>query len=316
MYIAVVGCTKVKDKEVARVAVLDDALRKVVDLKEIPLSNLANIARNSNKSLNFSVEKGKIVQDMGVFERLSHKGTCFILLKMLVSPSGRTLGYTVLNAKNLSIGNVKREDLLAYQSRQREPLIQNAIIRNDTINAFPDKTFIKEEIGVKPAPAPKKVEPVKVQQKPEPDKAPEVSKRHVPDFISDPNLSPAQRRLLIDGKRNGSLVEYYNKPWVSPEVMEYYNNTIVDKNIAEDCRDIFKTEGLNKDQVNELYQCAVMGVDYSDMLDKNMTPSEMQLRRLNRSMDVWNGTDNPEAPDEELFEKCLRMKEFTLKQMK
>lgn len=289
------------------VAVLDEKLNSVVNTAVLEKEQLVGLGKQ-HTCYNFSVNNGEIVQDCGVFSRLSHKGTSMIVLKALSTSSGRIVGYSCMNAKTLTIGNAKREQLIEQQKRQGDlPLLQNAIIRNDTVNAYPGKTFMKQFVGVS--------RPGKVTQqtpvKHETSGHEQPVKKHVPDYISNPDLTQAQRRLLVEGKKSGALVEYYNDPRIQPECIDFYNSVIVDKNIAEDCKPIFENSNLNKEQAYELYRCALLGLDYSDICDENLTPAELEVKRLDKSMDLWGEVDYAEEPDAELFEKCLRMKENT-----
>lgn len=288
------------------VVMLNEDLTQVLQPTVVGEQDLVK-ASTSAECLNFSVQNGKVVQDNGVFSRLSHNGISMVVLKVLCTNSGRVVGYSCLNTKTFVIGNVKREQLIEQQKRQGDlPLLQNAIIRNDTVNAYPNKAFAKQVVGVSSRPT-RLAKPQKAVTKEQ------TVPKHIPEFISNPDLSNAQRKLLLDGKKNGALVEYYNNPAIKPECMDLYNNIIVDKNVAEDCKPIFENTDLNAEQAYELYRCALLGLDYSDLNNANLTKSELELGRLNKSMDLWGDVDYAEEPDAELFEKCLRMAENTYK---
>lgn len=310
MYLEVYNMNKIvvvlERNNVYSVAFLNEDMTQLLQPTVLTEAQLLQ-ASKCNECLNFSIQNGKVVQDSGVFSRLDHNGTSMIVLKVLCTNSGRVVGYSCLNTKSFAIGNVKREQLLEQQKKQGDlPLLQNGIIRNDTVNAYPGKVFPKQVVGVQGRAArPQKPTKVAPSEKP--------AKKHIPEFIANPNLSNAQRKLLLDGKRAGALVEYYNNPNIKPECMDLYNNLIVDKNVAEDCKPIFENTDLNAEQAYELYRCALLGVDYSDLNDASLTKSELELGRLNKSMDLWGDVDYAEEPDAELFEKCLRMKENTYK---
>lgn len=296
--LAIVG----NNKNVYNLCILNDDLSQVLQAVQATEEQIVQFSGNMG-CLNFSVSGGKVVQDCGVFSRLSNTGLSMIVLKTLCTKSGRVVGYSVMNTKTLTIGNAKRERLIEMQKSQSEPIFQNAIIRNDTINAYPNKQFERQIVGVsersvRPAKKPEVQREVKPEQ-------------HIPEFISNPDLSNAQRKLLLDGKKRGALVEYYNNPKIKPECMDLYNNLIVDKNIAEDCKPIFQNTDLNSQQAYELYRCALLGLDYSDLNNANLTPSEMELGRMDKSMDMWNEVDYAEEPNGELFEKVCRMKEHS-----
>ena len=167
-------------------------------------------------------------KDSGVYSRLVHNGTSMVVLKVLCTNSGRVVGYSCLNTKSFAIGNVKREQLLEQQKKQGDlPLLQNGIIRNDTVNAYPGKVFPKQVVGVQGRTTrPQKPTKVVPSEK--------SAKKHIPEFIANPNLSNAQRKLLLDGKRAGALVEYYNNPKIKPECMDLYNCLLYTSDAADE----------------------------------------------------------------------------------
>lgn len=288
---------------------INENMTSVTDIHIVSEQDIL-IRASSFKPLNFSIGGSGVLQDNGSFTRLQSNKVVLIVLKELVSRSGRVLGYTCMNVKTKVISNIKKDEILSNQSRQEEPLIQNAIIRNGGICAYPNQRFLKEVVGnKKPATGNKtQVKPAQmgVSNKDVRDTAGNLH-RKVPDYISNPNLSKEQRKVLLTAKKNGACVEYFNIPNMSPDVMKFYGEVLDNKELAEDCKPILNNTKLSLDQVSELYQCALVGVPYADICDENLSPMDMRIKCQERSMELWGDIDTTEKPDEDLMLKAMRV---------
>lgn len=306
MYLAVVNVSD--DKKQYMMA----ALNSEFQLQSQGVVNLAQLVQLSAKEtpLNYSVENGKIKEDCGAFSRLKSKGIVLIVLCAVV-PSGKAVArnYKVLNARTGMVQIVDKESLLRQQALQKDfPILQNGIIRGGTISAYPGKEFIRVEMqgisghskqhhGGKTAPT-----------------GADAGRRTVtPDFMKGQNFSKQQLETLKNAKKRGVPVELFAKDSIPQDVLEFYCDTMVDKNLIEDCKPMLNNPDLSKSQVEELYQCAMFGMDISELASGDKTPSEIEVERLSKGMDTW-GNINYKAPlDSELYEKCMRMAEHTLK---
>lgn len=278
------------------VVVLDDNMTRIVERATSAESGIVNSVLKGATPLNFSVQGGKIVQDCGIFKRLEHNYISLVVLKVLVSNAGRVIGYRCLNTKTLKIGNTRKEEIISMQSKQgNAPILQNAIIRNGTINSYDNKHFEKEIVGVKPQ---KQVQTSKKAQK---------SNVKLPRFMADERLSNTQRRILLEAKKSGAYVEGFNNPDLKPEVMDYYKDVIVNKEIAEDCKPIIDNTKLDVAQIDELYQCAILGIDYTSINDDKLPCWYMNLVRQEKTMEMWGDISNEELPDEDLWNKCVKV---------
>lgn len=255
--------------------------------------------------LNYSIQNGVIKDDCGQFSRLKNNGiTLIVLCALTVRGRSMVKHYKVLNAKTGMIQVVDRESLLRQQSLQKDiPLLQNAIIRGGTISAFPGKEFHRVEIRPTGKTPSKKSE----THDKDPNKA--VS----PDFMNGNNFTKDQVLMLVKAKKRGVPVEMFASDKIPTDVLEFYCDTMVDKNIAEDCKPMFDNPNLSKNQVEELYQCVMMGMSIEELANGDKTPSEIEIERLNKGMDTWGNFKYKTPLDTELVEKCVRMAENTLK---
>lgn len=281
------------------------------------------------KPLNFSVENGNLVQDVGKFSRLNAPHKVFIVLAELRSQGGRCLGYRCLEAGTCRIGNIKREDIISQQSqiKTRTSMLQNAIIRDGKVNCYPNHPFRKIVVGARSRRVSELVKGVseRLQESKDTQKAEKreplkgVPKQVSKDmysqkaeklfgdasFISDKRLSPEQKVMLIEAKKRGVPVEYINNPEYSNDVMCFYADNIVSEELAKDCSRFLQNPKLSLEQVQELYQCASVGIDYSDICDENLSPSDMSIIRSRRYMQMWGDLETVPPVDEELIDKCL-----------
>lgn len=284
----------------------------IVGINTVPLQSLPSL---SNKlvalPLNFSIVNGEVKQDCGVFTRL--KGN-YIILDEICSKSGRTLGYTVLDAGKKVINTIRIEELIELQKRigDKMPVCQNGIIRTDSkqIACYPNKPFnrfiveggnksrgkksrrIAGENGV----------PSKLREN-KPKKYKKLSE--VEPLFADKRVSPEQQEILDKAKENGALTEYFNHPDMPKEVMQFYGERIVDKKLAEDCKPIFDNPNLEIGQVEELYDCVVCGIDCEDLCDGKHSPMDIRNYKQTEYMDLWGDIDNTTPRDEYVIMRCM-----------
>lgn len=295
---------------------------------------------NGVKPLNFIFDHtGKVVQTIGSFDRFKGEGVHFVLLQVLRSGSerGRLVGYRVMNACTMEIGNVQKEALIAQSEKQSTPLIQNAIIRDNAISAYGGCSF---PVGVVKRPEHKK----KPVSKPQCSKEAVVgygssvpkhsnkpssggitggsanasknldeggskqSSSKAPDKdLSIEGLTNEQKRILRDARRSGACISKFNNPNLSKDVMKFYGQVLTNDELADACSPIIANDRLNVEQVNELYQCALQGIDYRDMLNENMSAMDMRLERTRRQMEQAGSISHNEKPDEELLWKAIKV---------
>jgi len=281
---------------------LDLKMNAVIKRSNVSIDMLEFMVRGGAIPLNFKIEGGRVTSACGSFKRFEHGGVSLVVLKSLVSRSGRVIGFRCLNTKTLKIGNTRVEELVNLQSRQGSyPVLQNGIIRNGTVNSYPNCPFIKEVVGIRNPSTQKGVRNV------DSNKAEAVSKKKLPSFIADERLSNTQRRILLEAKKSGMYVEAFNNPDISPEAMSYYKDVIVSKEIADDCREIIANTKLSVPQIDELYQCAVLGIDYSDYNDENIPSWAMSVFRQEKTMEMWGDISHEEKVTAELRDKCIRL---------
>lgn len=201
----------------------------------------------------------------------------------------------------MKIGATKRDQILSMQAQQNGlPILQNAVIRNNTINAYDGKQFEKEVIGERPAR--KQQATQQAVQKPQ-------GRAHLPSYLQNPKLSKEQCIALTKAKKSGAYVEGFNNPNLSIEAMDYYKDVIVSKEIADECRPIICNAKLSVPQIDELYQCVISGVSYSDLNNDKLSPVEMQTAREVRVAEMWGDLTYEEVPDQDLWNKCVKVSE-------
>lgn len=261
-------------------------------------AELLMLVQSGLSPINFSVQNGKVLQDCGSFDRLESNEGVAVVLAEIRSKTGILLGYCLLSCSSFGIANMRRVDVIKKSENRRTPFIQNAILRNNTINCYPHKKFnvitVQTNSGSKPVSAP--VERPKmvsvapsVRRELDSDQKLELarcSQRGIdPSFINDPNLNKEQMRVLWVSKSKGALAEYFNNPKLSSDVMKFYADRIYSKKLAKECELMLQHPELSTDQLAELYLCISDGVDYSDLLDKS--PVDIRCERESRSRAYW-----------------------------
>ena len=305
MYLVVVNVSD--DKKQYMMVALNDEYQ-VQQQGVVTAQQLVQLSKNA-EPLNYSIDNGNIKEDCGSFSRLKHKGIVLIVLCAVV-PKGKQVAknYRVLNARTGAVQVVDREALLRNQSMQGDlPILQNGIIRGGKISAYPGKEFKKvyvetpkhrtEHKGVSGA------KPVNAGK----------DKPVVPEFMRGNKFSKEQMNTLLNAKKRGVPVEMFARDDMPEDVLSFYCDTMVDRHIIDDCKPMLDNPNLSKSQVEELYQCAMMGMDISDLASGDKSPSEIELERLNKGMDTWGSMKYSAPLDSELYEKCMRMAEHTLK---
>lgn len=257
--------------------------------------------------LNFSVDRaGKLVQNCGNFSRFSPKGSAVVVAE-IKSKGGRILGYRLLSCANNAIVNLRLEEILQKDKLMGDDnFLQNGIIRNNTVNCYPQKPFPVMLAAVpKPKATPKPAEPAPKQRAtPKPPKAPprpkqqmhfsdkqqleiyNCQKKGIPtNLIRNPNLSPEQMRVLWVSKSKGCLSEYFNDPAYGVEAMKFYADRLYDKQTVVDCAEMLEHPELTPDELSELYACVCQGIPYADYI--GMSPTEISVKRDMESAHYW-----------------------------
>ena len=128
---------------------LDENFATIIESIEMNISNLGSYTVETNSHpLNYSVDRNNNVkQDVGSFNRLLdfnnlNNQVASVILCEIKDRRGKSLGYKLLNCANFMISNITTDNILAAASRYDFPIIQNAIIRNNAINCYPNKPFI------------------------------------------------------------------------------------------------------------------------------------------------------------------------------
>lgn len=300
----------VKD-DLVMLAVYNKSEDKVTYNSRLPIQMLTQVPQKMGvEPYNFSIKDGMVVQDVGKFSRLNAPHKVYIVLAEIRTRGGRCLGYRCMEAGTCRLGNLSRESIITQQSQIKTgtSMLQNAIIRDGKVNCYPNHPFEKIIVGTR-ATKPK----ITAGQQQGTSKAcnKDMYTRKAEklfgdsSFLSNERLSPEQKKILIDAKKRGVPVEYINNPDLSKDVMCFYAENIVSKELAKDCSRIIQNPKLSMEQVQELYQCAVVGVDYSDMCDENLSPADMEIKRSRRYMQMWGDLETVPPVDEELVDKCL-----------
>ncbi len=269
-------------------------------------SDLAGIVmRGSNRPVNFSIDRtGAIVQDRGSFSRMVNEYG--VVLAEFVTQVGDIVGCRLLTVNgDISspiVVDVPLADILNMEKRLGRPYLQNAIIRNNTINSYPRQSFPRFAVSqekkqkrgvVKPVkPVNKNVNPdakrhkkqAKMPQSPQYTKAQEQERakcrEHGVDvnLISDPKLSPEQMRVLWVSKSKGCLSEYFAHPDYSVDVMKFYGDRLYSENAVQACGELLHHRDLDVDTLSELYLCIDAGLDYTPLI--GMSKSAIEVERL------------------------------------
>ena len=322
------------DKQSGQVQVLrfDDNLMYYDNATETNLTNLAAYTiETSAHPLNYSIDRNGVVrQDVGAFDRLmnlnpekiksSSETICSnIILNEVQNKKGKTLGYRVLNSSTLNIGVLTEKNLIELEAYHKRPVLQNGIIRNNTINCYPNHPFLilvsdiksVNKQGGKKQPKKKadsetKKKGSKTFAKAQKFELNEAKKNGVDiDLIKNPDLSNRQMRVLWMSKKNGARAEAFNKPDYSVDSMKFYADLIYTEKDENDCRGMLDHPELSVPQLRELYDCVRDGVDYSDLLDKNNI--DIFVEREHR-INERNVDDRPEdVKNFEMFDAALKV---------
>lgn len=116
--------------------------------------NEATLIRNLNqnyKLINFGVKNGRIVECCGSFDRLKASGGTqpLIVLQEVSNTKGLIVGYVVLNPKTGALVYLQKESILEKAQESEIPVLQNAVIRGNKINCFPNHPFPKRVVNTK-----------------------------------------------------------------------------------------------------------------------------------------------------------------------
>lgn len=292
--------TKIDEKtfnaETAGVSVKLDALGAIV-------------VQNNLKPVNFSVGRhNEVVMDCGSFDRFNLNG-CAVVLAEIKTRSGRNMGYRLLSCANGVIVNMTTKDIVDKAKAQSHPFLQNGIIRNDTVNCYPLHPYPVIETGVKLD----KNKPRKAERKPQ---YTEQTMNQVytdeqlneiklcrqegidSKLIENPKLSAKQMRVLWMSKKNGSLAEHYAKPEYPVDVMKFYADRFKSIKIVKECNLMLQHPEFDVAKLGELYLCVCYGVDYADLLNKDV--SHIEVERELRRANTW-GTLSDRAKDDILM---------------
>lgn len=272
------------------------------------------------KAINYTVSsKGEILEDAGVLSRLNPQGGIYriliVLAEIVMGGSERIVRYRVLDSKDLSIKNPKKDDLLRQcelAKRQGVALLQNGIYRVQKgvprINSYPDKPFNRIEVNIAWSKRAGKVKPKvdlgveaigrkgRVEKRPKREHLGkdsqlnvyteeqkglinEASKRGVnPYLISNPKLSVEQMKVLIEAKEAGISAEYFADARFSLEVIDFFKDRLHNPQLFYDCKPLFDpcwTLG----QIVELYQGIYAGVDVTSYMKPELSVGDMRFRR-------------------------------------
>lgn len=274
-----------------------DMLRiAVVDTEREVVTGTAVVNRNDMQRcmgtvhLNYSIRDGKCVEDVGSFSRLGNG----IILKELCDGRGKILGYTYLVCSDLSIRNITKEAILSMDKTMDGILFQNAIIRGNAVNCYPNHPFEKKVI--------------------------EIGKKkgwRTDGFYQEGKTGNGDKAITVKSHASQAVKniqrkgfgKYIGNPALSDDVAQFLDESVVSEDIAKACKPIAMNPKLSRDQVEELYQCALKGIDYSGVCNENLTVNDMaNFRKLQEMKN--NGDLNGDAPrDELLIQKCLKVRQ-------
>lgn len=250
------------------------------------------------KPLNFSIDRhNKIKQDCGSFKRFN--GSSMIVIAELVSHSGVIKGYRLYSCAYNNFLNATRKDIIERAGQTSEPYLQNAVIRNGTVNCYPNHPFVRIKIGDSSAVKKgkkTKVASVKTSRKKTTAES-EYTKEQLNEIykcrehgigsaeIENPKLSPKQMRVLWVAKGKGALVQYFANPNLSVDVMKFYADRLINRDMANECALLLQHPELTVDELSELYQCVASGIQYRDLIGKNS--ETIYVKRIERDKKFW-----------------------------
>ena len=90
--------------------------------------------------LNYSIEKGKIKDNKGAFDRFN-KGANMIVLRKVTYPKFNTFIILQINKNGLVSREIKEDALVKQGMKIGKPIIQNAIIRGNAVCAYESSPF-------------------------------------------------------------------------------------------------------------------------------------------------------------------------------
>lgn len=303
--------------------VLIDNNFNVVGLQNVASNMLPGfVVSNGYKPINFSIESDGSIN--GKWHRLQ-ADKCAVVLAAVKSPGGRTLGYRLLSLANGSVTNMKIADIVAYAKNLPHPFLQNAIIRNETINNYPGEKFPVLTIQA-PAKAPK---PIATPKAPVVNKRVETTKErddrlYSPeaiaaanaeiakckkhginaDFLLRGNLDSKQMRVLWVSKSKGAYAEAFNNPDLSVDAMKFYADRICSKAAAKECKVLLDHPELSVEELTELYQCINEGIDPTELIGES--PVNIQIAREKATRQYWGATSIL-GDDTDYYSKAVRV---------
>ena len=299
-----VAITSVSNKMYNLVEINSDTLQIVRNVTVDDNSIL--YAVSGCRPINFSIRAGVVVDSTGSFDRLKIRAgvTPHIVVQELATSVGTIVGYRLLNPYNFNIIALKKEDIIARQSKSDVPLLQNGIIRGNKVNCYKYSKFPRYVIGTKTRTATKKHKNVvdrnmstsetnEFLSKFSPEQRRELSlakKDGVPiRLIANPDLSPKQMRVLWVSKKNGAYSEYFSSPKYSEEVMKFYADRLITQQMVRECSDLLSRPDYGVDKLTELYLAVCEGIDYSSFIDAD-TAEEMYVERERLRKNLWGSS--------------------------
>lgn len=299
-------------------SVLDETYN-IIENGSTNIGLLSRVCRNRLGTLNFSIsDNGSVVEDCGKFTRFtSSEGAVGIVLAEVVNKRDDILGYKVLI--NGAVMNMRKESIFSLADERKDHVFQNAIVRGNMVNCYPNHPFEKVQITTgnerkgrrKPIPSEGRLSDrvsehpvVKTQEKATLANNPNrelLNKLEASGIdisgLTNPNLSEEQVRILGVAKKNGACVEYFAKPELDESMLKFYADRVKTPEVAKDIKILLDHPELEEDTVSELYQCIYAGMDVEDMLNKS--PEHIYLERMKASKAFWSDVE------EELWFKKL-----------
>lgn len=234
------------------------------------------------RRLNFSIALGVgLREDCGSFDRLGG----------LVLISVGDDGYLMWNC---AIGSVVRmtKEMIINIVDTKGVKVQNAIIRNRGISAYPGKQFYKrgtsQDIQVPSfcrdlrgtVPAPNKNSKARVRKSPE-------------KVLSDRGIT------------------CFNPDVLPKSTMRVIASSVLDGKTASRCKEINSHPALKTDAVKTLVGYAVMGVDVNKYCDESIGQGELDAKCRKAYMQACGDLPTPamRPRDEELVAKCIKYKD-------
>lgn len=277
---------------------------------------LGNLAIQTGfKPLNFDVDRNGNVKQFCGFDRFKSKLHA-VVLGEISSTSGTILGYRLISS-NGEIVNKRKKEILAIASKSDEPFLQNGIIAKGVIKCYKLHKFPSIVTGgntkvVKPKKAkqtvpPKEKNPVKNSFTEEQKKEFRKAQNHGVDtrFMENPDLNEKQLRVLWVSKSKGALSEYFAKPEYSVDVMKWYADRLYTKKAVNERAQMLANPDLSVEQLNELEDCVLDGVDYSDICDPKLSLGHIQVERIKRCKKLWSDISTSNATEDDIMNNAI-----------